>query len=78
MVELVDENSNDPDIKNYMIKFLIGKKMVVTKEFLKSRNVPDVVSMPISSEDYINESKNITQEKIDNTMFPEVLSYLQQ
>ena len=31
MVELVNENTNDPDIINYMIKFLIGNEMVVAK-----------------------------------------------
>ena len=35
--------------------------MVVTKEFLNPRNVPDIGSITISSEDYINESKNPTQ-----------------
>ena len=48
--------------------------MVVTKEFLKSRNVPDIGSIKISSENYINESKNLTQEKIESIMFPEVPS----
>ena len=52
--------------------------MIVTKEFLKSRNVPDVGSITISSEDYINKSKNLTQEKNENIMFPEVLSTLKQ
>ena len=51
--------------------------MIVTKEFLKSRNVPEG-SIQISSEDCINKSKNLTQEKIENIIFPEVLSTLQQ
>ena len=35
--------------------------MVDAKEFLKSRNVPDIGSSAISSGAYINESNNITQ-----------------
>ena len=42
MVELVDINTNDPDIIRYIIEFLIGNDMVVTKEFIKSRNVTDI------------------------------------
>ena len=78
MVELVDINTNDNDSTKYSIKLLRGKTMIVTKEFLKSRNVPDIESIPISSEEYINESNNLTQEQIENIMFPEVLSTLQQ
>ena len=52
--------------------------MVVTKEFLESMNVPYIGSIPISLEDYINESKNLTQKQIENIMFQEVLSQLQQ
>ena len=44
--------------------------MVVTKQLLKSGNVPEIVSIKISSEYYIKESKNLTQEQIDNIMFP--------
>ena len=40
-----------------------GNKMKVIKELLKSRNVPDIGSITIYSEDYINESKNLTQEE---------------
>ena len=54
MVELVDINTNDTDIINYSIKFLRGSKIIVTKEFLKSRNAPDIEPIPIYSEDYIN------------------------
>ena len=43
--------------------------MVLTKQLIKSINVPDIGSNPISSEVYINESNNIIQEKIDNIMF---------
>ena len=49
---------------------LARKQMEVTKDFLKPSNVPDVASIPISSEYYINESNNLTQEQIDNIMFP--------
>ena len=77
MVDRVDVNTNDTDRINYIIKFLRGDTMVFTKEFLKSRNVPYTGSIPIYSADYINDSNNLTQE-IENIMFPEVLSILQQ
>ena len=70
MVELVDVNTNYPYSIKYIIKFLIVNTMVVTKELLKSRNVSDIVPITIYSEYYINESNNITQEQIDNIMFP--------
>ena len=46
-------------------------------KILKSRNVPDIGSILIYLEDYIKDSKNLTQEQIENIMFPEVLSTLQ-
>ena len=52
--------------------------MILPKEFLKSNNVPDIGSITLYSEDYINESKNLTQEQIHNIIFPEILSPLQQ
>ena len=61
MVEMVDVNTNDPYSIKYIIKFLRGNKMVVNKEFLKSRNVLDIGYIPISPEEYINESKNLTK-----------------
>ena len=63
MADLVDVNTNDPDSIKYINKLLRGNTMVVTKDFLKSRNVPDTASIQISLEDYINESENLTQEK---------------
>ena len=63
MAVLVDVNTNDPDSIKYINKLLRGNTMVVTKDFLKSRNVPDTVSIQTSSEEYINESENFTQEK---------------
>ena len=63
MVELVYVNTNYPERIKYILKFLRGNTMLVT-EILKSMNVPDIGSIPISSDDYINESKNITQEQI--------------
>ena len=50
MVYMVDINTNDPYSIKYIIKFLRGNTMVVTKEFLKSRNVPDIGSITIYSE----------------------------
>ena len=38
--------------------------MIVTKELFKSSDELSIGSIPISSEDYINESENITQEQI--------------
>ena len=75
---MVDVNTNDPYFIRYTIKLFRGNKMVVTKEFLKSRNVPDTESIKISSEDYINGSTNLKEEQIYNIMFPKVLSTLQQ
>ena len=49
IVYLMDVNTNDPDIIKYIIKFLRGNIMIVTKEFLKSSNVPDIGYIPISS-----------------------------
>ena len=78
MVYMVDINTKDPDSINYIIWFLRVNTMVVTKEFLKSSNVPDIGYILIFSEYYINESNNLTQEKNKNIMFLEVLSPLQQ
>ena len=52
--------------------------MIVTKELHKSRNLLYIGSIPISSKYYINKSKNLTQEKMENKMFPEVLLPLEQ
>ena len=62
-MDILDINKNDPDSIKYRIKFLRGNIMILTKELLKSRNVPDIGSIEIYSEDYINESKNLTKEK---------------
>ena len=43
--------------------------MIVIKDFLKSKNVSDIGSIPISSDDYINKSNNLTQEQIEKIMF---------
>ena len=51
--------------------------MVFTKDLLKLSDFPDIVLIPIFSEDYFNESKNLVQEINQNIMFPEVLSHLQ-
>ena len=55
MVDMVDINTNDTDSINYITKFLIGNKRIVTNELLKSRNFPGIGSIPIYSEEYINE-----------------------
>ena len=52
--------------------------MMVTKELIKSRNVPDIGYISIFSEDYINESNNLIQEKTKNIMFTKVQSPSQQ
>ena len=53
MVELVDTSTNYNDRTKYTIKFLRGNKIMVTKEYFKSRNVRDTGYIPISSWDYI-------------------------
>ena len=42
MVDLVDVNTNYPDSIKFSIRFLKVNTMMVAKEFLKSRNVPDI------------------------------------
>ena len=42
MVYTEDVNKNDSDIIKYIIKLLSGNTIIVTKEFLKSSNVPDI------------------------------------
>ena len=64
MVDLVDINSNYTASMKYIIKFLCGITRSVTTDFLKSSNVPDITSIYISSEDYVNKSKNLIQEQI--------------
>ena len=54
MVELAKINTNDAENTNYIIKFLLGNTNVITKEFLKSRNIPDIASVKIHSQDNIN------------------------
>ena len=49
MVELEVVNTNDPNIIKNIIKLLRGNIVVVTREFLKSGNVPNIASIPISS-----------------------------
>ena len=61
MREMVDVDKNYPDSTKYIIRFLRLNKNIVTKELLKSINVPDIGSIAIYSEDYINESNNLTQ-----------------
>ena len=78
MVKIVDVNTKDTDSIKYSIKFSGVNTMIVAKEFLKSGNVPDIGSIPIYLEGYINYSKNIKQQQIENTIFSEVLSQLQQ
>ena len=70
----MNANTDDQDIIKYIKTFLRENILVVTKEFLKSRDVTSIGSIPIYAEAYINESKNITQEQTENIMFPEGLS----
>ena len=63
-------NTNDPESTKYIMKFLRRKTLVVTKEFLKSKNVPEMASIPIYSEVYINKYNNLSQ---GNIMFLEVI-----
>ena len=75
---MVDINNNDHVTNNHIINLFIENTMVVIKEFLKSRFVPYMGSVPISSEDYIKKSNSLAQEQIYNIMFTEVLLPLQQ
>ena len=47
MVEMVDINTNDTESTKYSIKLFHRNTEVFTKELLKSRNVPDMTSIPI-------------------------------
>ena len=49
ILELVYINTNDSDSTKYSIRFLRGNTMLVTKKFLKSRNVPYIGSIIIYS-----------------------------
>ena len=69
MVNMVGINTNYTDSTKYRIKLSRINKMMVTKEFLKSNNVPYIGSITIYSEDYINKSKNITQEQLRISCF---------
>ena len=40
--------------------------------------MPDITSIPISSNDYINESQNLAPKKIVTIFFPKLLSLIQQ
>ena len=53
-----------PRKKKYSIKLLRGNTMVITKEFLKSSNVPDIGSIIIYLDNYINESNNLTEHHV--------------
>ena len=59
---MVDINTNDTDRNNYRIELFRGNTMILMNKLLKPRNVTYVGSIPNSSEDYINESNNLTQE----------------
>ena len=64
MMELKDIDTNCPVITKDIIKLFRGNKIVLTWELLKSRIVSYIGSVLISSEGYINESNNLTQEKL--------------
>ena len=54
MVELLYVNTKYLDSTKYIIMFLRGDKMVVIKEVITSRIVPDIGSITIYLEAYIN------------------------
>ena len=62
MLYLLDININNLDRTKYSIEFLIGNTMIVTKEFLKSRNVPDVGSITITQR-IISTNQSISQKR---------------
>ena len=47
MAEMVDINNNDTDRTKYSIYVLRGNTIIVTTDFLKSRNMPDNVTITI-------------------------------
>ena len=49
MAEMVDINNNDTDRTKYSIYVLRGNTIIVTTDFLKSRNMPDNVTITIQS-----------------------------
>ena len=55
MVDLVDINTNDPDINKYRIKLLRINTMMEFRGLLKSSNVTDIGYIIIYSEYYMNE-----------------------
>ena len=78
MLGLVDINNNYTNIAKYTIKLFRVNTKVVTKDLLKSSHISDITSILISSQYYINETKNLTQEKVENVIFPSLPSPLQQ
>ena len=74
----MDTNTNDTDSSKYRILLSTENTMIVTTDLLKSRSVPYLASIAIYLEDYINKSKNLTQEENDGIIFLDVLSLLQQ
>ena len=63
-MDMVDINTNYPGSTKYSINLFRGITMIVTKDLLKSRNVPGIGFIPISSEGYIKKSNNLTPEKM--------------
>ena len=57
----MDINRNNTDSIKYIIKFLRRNTMILTKYFLKSGNVSDFGSITFYSQDYMNESNNLTE-----------------
>ena len=56
---MVDINTNDTDRTKYRIQLLREQTMIVTKDFLRSKSVPDIGSIQIFSYGYINKSNNL-------------------
>ena len=75
---MVDINKNNFAEMKYIIKLFTSNTKIVTKDCLKPRNLLDIEYITISSEDIVNESNNIAQYHIKNSIFPEVHSPLQQ
>ena len=52
MVDMGNINNNDPNSVKYSKTFLRVNTITVTKNLLNSSDVPDIASIPISSEYY--------------------------
>ena len=70
----MDINTNGHNITKYSIKLLHKNTKLFTKEFLKSRNMPDIISISFYSEGYINKSNSLTK-KLEHHVYISALTF---